>query len=178
MTFSERDIPEGMKEGADTAITLLGRRGSPTAYAIRDFLHRSDVPFRWVELTSDEEACAKAQVSGLADPRLPVCLFPDGTRLEHPTVRQITEKLGWFRNPSRSEYDLAIYGAGPAGLSAAVYGASEGLKTVLIERSAIGGQAGTSSKIENYLGFRAASAAPILPNGRASRRSGSARKFC
>lgn len=138
---------------AQPAITLLGTRGSPTAYAIRDFLHRSDVPFRWVELTDDEEARSKAQVSGLADPRLPVCLFPDGTRFEHPTIRQITEKLGWFRNPSRSEYDLAIYGAGPAGLSAAVYGASEGLKTVVVERSAVGGQAGSSPKIENYLGF-------------------------
>ena len=70
-----------------------------------------------------------------------------------PHVRQITEKLGWFHNPSLSEYDVAIYGAGPAGLSAAVYGASEGLKTVVIERSAVGGQAGTTSRIENYLGF-------------------------
>src|ERR1700693_2931519 len=96
--------------------------GSAAACAIRDFLYRSDVPFRWVELTSDDEARAKAGVGGLDDPRLPVCLFPDGTRFEHPTVRQITEKLGWFRNSSRSEYDLAIYGAGPAGLSAAVYG--------------------------------------------------------
>jgi thioredoxin reductase (NADPH) len=73
--------------------------------------------------------------------------------LECPTIRQITEKLGWFQNPSRSEYDLAIYGAGPAGLSAGVYGASEGLTTVIVERSAVGGQAGSSSKIENYLGF-------------------------
>jgi thioredoxin reductase (NADPH) len=137
----------------DHAITLLGTRGSPLAYAIRDFLHRSDVPFRWVELTSDEDARAKAQVNSLADPRLPVCLFPDGTRFERPTIRQITEKLGWFKNPSRSEYDLAIYGAGPAGLSAAVYGASDGLKTVVIERSAVGGQAGSSPRIENYLGF-------------------------
>ena len=85
--------------------------------------------------------------------RLPICIFPDGTRMERPTVRQVTEKLGWFRNPSRSEYDIAIYGAGPAGLSAAVYAASEGLKTALIERFAVGGQAGTSPKIENYLGF-------------------------
>jgi len=75
--------------------------------------------------------------------------------MECPTIRQITEKLGWFRNPSRSAYDLAIYGGGPAGLSAAVYGASEGLKTVLIERYAVGGQAGSTSKIENYLGFPA-----------------------
>src|ERR1700737_767580 len=73
--------------------------------------------------------------------------------MEAPTIRQITEKLGWFRDPSRSEYDLAIYGAGPAGLSAAGYGGSEGLATALGERWAVGGQAGTSSRIENYLGF-------------------------
>jgi thioredoxin reductase (NADPH) len=134
-------------------LRILGTRGSSAAYTIRDFLDRSDVPFRWVELTSDEEARAQAGVTGLSDAKLPVCVFPDGTRMERPTVRQITEKLGWLRNPSQTEYDLAIYGGGPAGLSAAVYGASEGLKTVLIERSAVGGQAGTSSKIENYLGF-------------------------
>ena len=73
--------------------------------------------------------------------------------MERPTIRQITEKLGWFHDPCRSEYDLAIFGAGPAGLSAAVYGASEGLKTVVVERWAVGGQAGSSPKIENYLGF-------------------------
>jgi thioredoxin reductase (NADPH) len=120
---------------------------------IRDFLQRSDVPFLWVELTTDGQARTEANVEGLSDARLPVCVFPDGTRLERPTVRQVTEKLGWLLNPSHAEYDLAIYGGGPAGLSAAVYGASEGLKTVLIERSAIGGQASTTSKIENYLGF-------------------------
>jgi thioredoxin reductase (NADPH) len=134
-------------------LRIFGTRGSPLAYTIRDFLHRSDVPFRWVELTSDEGARTEAGVAGLGDARLPVCVFPDGARLERPTVRQITEKLGWFRNPSQAEYDLAIYGGGPAGLSAAVYGASEGLKTVLVERLVLGGQAGTSSKIENYLGF-------------------------
>jgi thioredoxin reductase (NADPH) len=80
-------------------------------------------------------------------------VFPDGTRLENPTIRQVTDKLGWLHDPSRNEYDLAIYGAGPAGLSAAVYGASEGLKTVVVERSAVGGQASSSPKIENYLGF-------------------------
>ena len=134
-------------------IKLYGTRGSSAAYSVRDFLQRSDVPFQWIELTSDEQARAEANVSGLADDKLPVCVFDDGARLERPTLRQITEKLGWFRNPSRAEYDLAIYGAGPAGLSAAVYAASEGLKTVVIERSAIGGQAGSTSKIENYLGF-------------------------
>jgi thioredoxin reductase (NADPH) len=134
-------------------IRILGRAASSLGYMIRDFLHRSDVPFEWVELTSDEDARSQAGVSHVRDNRLPVCVFPDGTRLECPTLRQITEKLGWFHDPRRAEYDLAIYGAGPAGLSAAVYGASEGLTTVVIERSAVGGQAGSSSRIENYLGF-------------------------
>jgi len=133
-------------------IKLLGRLGNPLGFMIRDFLHRSDVPFDWIELRNDEEARAQAGVSGVNDKRLPVCVFPDGSRLECPTIRQITEKLGWFHGPSRAEYDLAIYGGGPAGLSAAVYGASE-VATVLVERSALGGQAASSSKIENYLGF-------------------------
>src|SRR5689334_22371304 len=135
------------------AVRLYGKRGSPQAYAIRDFLQRSDIPFEWVELSTNEQACAELGLENLDDSRLPICIFPDGTRMEHPTVRQVTEKLGWFRNPSRSEYDVAIYGAGPAGLSAAVYAASEGLKTAVIERFTTGGQAGTSPKIENYLGF-------------------------
>ena len=141
-----------MKDVAPT-LQLFGTRGSPAAYAIRDFLARCDVPFAWIELRDDEQARAFAYVSGLGDNRLPLCVFADGTRLENPTVRQVTEKLGWFKNPSRSEYDLSIYGAGPAGLSAAVCGASEGLKTVVVERLAVGGQAATSPKIENYLGF-------------------------
>ena len=138
---------------AELKVKLFGTRGSAEAYAIRDFLHRCDVPFEWIELSDDAKARSEAHVDGLNDRRLPICFFPDGTRMEHPTVRQISEKLGLFQNPSRSEYDLSIYGAGPAGLSAAVYGASEGLKTVLIERFAVGGQAGSSPKIENYLGF-------------------------
>ena len=137
----------------NSQVQILGTRGSPEAYAIREFLHRCDVRFHWVELSNDEQARALAQVTNVDDNRLPICVFPDGTRLEHPTVRQISEKLGLFKNPSQSEYDLSIYGAGPAGLSAAVYGASEGLKTVVIERFALGGQAGTSPKLENYLGF-------------------------
>jgi thioredoxin reductase (NADPH) len=137
----------------DPKIQLYGRRGSAQAHAIRDFLYRSGAPFQWIELNADEQARTEANVAGLDDARLPVCCFPDGTRLECPTIRQITEKLGWFQNPSREQYDLAIYGAGPAGLSAAVYGASEGLKTVVVERWAVGGQAASSPKIENYLGF-------------------------
>jgi thioredoxin reductase (NADPH) len=138
---------------ADGRIRLIGKRGCARAYAIRDFLHRNGVPFEWIELADDEQAQGQADVSGVHDDRLPICAFPDGTRLEAPTVRQVTEKLGWFRNPSRPEYDLSIYGAGPAGLSAAVYAASEGLKTVVVERWAVGGQAGSSPRIENYPGF-------------------------
>jgi thioredoxin reductase (NADPH) len=134
-------------------LTLIGVHRSPKGYALRDFLHRSNVPFIWTELTSDAEARENAQVSGLSDRRLPICIFPDGERMESPTIRQVVEKLGWFKTPSRKEYDLAILGAGPAGLSAAVYGASEGLKTVVIERSVIGGQASSTTRIENYLGF-------------------------
>src|ERR1700681_14994 len=119
-------------------VKVYGKLGSSAAYAIRDFLHRCDVPFEWVEVGESSAAA-----------RLPVCEFPDGTRMERPTIRQITQKLGWFKNPSRSEYELAIYGAGPAGLSASVYGSSDGLKTILIERWAVGGQAATSPKIEN-----------------------------
>src|SRR3981189_3668448 len=133
-------------------VKIVGKPGSPIAYAIRDFLHRSDVPYEWIEIHNDEQARAEG-VLAVHETKFPVCIFQDDTRLECPTVRQITEKLGWFRDPSRSEYDLAIYGAGPAGLSAAVYGASEGLKTVVVERSAVGGQAGSSPKIENCLGF-------------------------
>ena len=126
--------------GDRPAVRVYGRLGNAAAYAIRDFLHRCDVRFEWVQV--DDRA-----------PRDPLCVFPDGTRMEAPTIRQITEKLGWFRHPSRTEYDVAIYGAGPAGLSAAVYAGADGLSTVLVERWAIGGQAGSSSRIENYLGF-------------------------
>src|SRR6266853_5073687 len=146
-------MAERSGNGTSPLVKIFGRLGSATAYAIRDFLHRSDVPFEWVQLATDDQARSLAGVDHLQDSRLPVCVFADGTRMECPTVRQITEKLGWFRAPARSEYDLAIYGAGPAGLSAAVYGASEGLKTIVIEKWAVGGQAGSSPRIENYLGF-------------------------
>jgi thioredoxin reductase (NADPH) len=133
-------------------VKVFGRTGSPQCYAVRDFLYRNDVPAMWIEVRTDDQA-REVGLESARDDRLPVCIFADGTRLERPTIRSISEKLGWYRDPSLSEYDLAIYGAGPAGLSAAVYGASEGLKTVVIERWAVGGQAGSSPKIENYLGF-------------------------
>ena len=138
---------------AQRAIKIYGTRGSAACYSIRDFLHRSDVPFQWIDLASDKQARAEAQVSGLEDYRLPICGFPTGHALSAQRFVKSSRSSGWYKNPSREEYDLAIYGAGPAGLSAAVYGASEGLKTVVIERYAVGGQAGSSPKIENYLGF-------------------------
>jgi thioredoxin reductase (NADPH) len=134
------------------AVRVFGRIGSAHCYAVRDFLYRNDVRADWVELRTDEDARAIG-LDGLNEDRLPVCIYADGTRLERPTIRAVSERLGWFHAPSLSEYDLAIYGAGPAGLSAAVYGASEGLKTVVVERWAVGGQAASSPKIENYLGF-------------------------
>ena len=133
-------------------VKVIGPTGSAPCYAIRDFLYRNDVPFQWVELRDDAQARALG-LEGVSDERLPVCEFPDGTRLERPTIRGLAERLGLFREPSHLEYDLAIYGAGPAGLSAAVYAASEGLRTVVVERWAVGGQAGSSPNIENYLGF-------------------------
>src|SRR5262249_29769313 len=147
---------------SEPRVRIYGTKGSALSYTIRDFLARSDVPFEWIELRSDEEAKALAGVDHRCDARLQLSVFPDGTRLERPMLRQIVERLGCFRDPSRSEYDLAIYGAGPAGLSAAVYGASEGLKTVVVERYAIGGQAGSSSKNENYLGFPDGITGPAL----------------
>ena len=97
----------------DAPVRLYGKRGCPAAYAIRDFLQRSDIPFEWIELRDDVRAQKELGLEGVDDTRLPICIFADGTRMERPTVRQVTEKLGWFRNPSRSEYDLAIYGLGP-----------------------------------------------------------------
>ncbi len=148
-------------------VRIIGKPGSAVAWQIRDFLHRSDVPFEWVEVRDNAQAQAAAGVASVNDSRLPVCLFPDGSRLECPTIRQILEKLGWYHGPSRSEYDVAIYGAGPAGLSAAVYAASEGLRTVVVERYTVGGQAGSSSAIENYLGFpRGVSGADLAERAR------------
>lgn len=110
------------------------------------------VPYDWVEL-NEASARSLPGVSGLDDPALPLGEFPDGTRLLSASVPEITQRFGWVSRPRLARYDISIYGGGPAGLSAAVYAASEGLKTVLVERQAICGQAGSSSLIENYLGF-------------------------
>lgn len=134
-------------------VRLFGHRDSAEAWEIRDFLKRSVVEFQWIELASDEDCRAALGLPILANVRLPVVELPGGERLFGPSLRDVAARLGFVTKPKLREYDLSIYGAGPAGLSAAVYAASEGLRTVLIERSAVGGQAGTTSMIENYLGF-------------------------
>jgi thioredoxin reductase (NADPH) len=134
-------------------VRMYGAPGCRISFTVRDFLQRSAVPFEFTELKTDEEARALPGISSLQDDRLPVCELPSGVRLYTPTLREVAESLGYLAKPKLEEYDVSIYGAGPAGLSAAVYAASEGLRTVIIERGAVGGQGGSSSRIENYLGF-------------------------
>ena len=137
-------------------IRVLGTRWSPRAYEVRDFLARNQVPYQWidVELASEDPEVKQVVASiGEEADHLPLTLFPDGTRMFESTPAQIADKIGLRTRAETQFYDFAIIGGGPAGLAAAVYGASEGLKTVMIDREAPGGQAGLSSRIENYLGF-------------------------
>jgi thioredoxin reductase (NADPH) len=134
-------------------VRLLGHRDDAGAWQIRDFLKRSVVESQWIELSTEEDCRRELGLSDLKSVNLPVVELPDGTRLFGPTLRDVADRLGFVTKPRLRQYDVSIYGAGSAGLSAAVYAASEGLSTVLIERSAVGGQAGTTSMIENYMGF-------------------------
>jgi len=136
-------------------VRLIGHRYSKESHDLRDFLVRNRVPARWLDIERDGEARELLQVAGVDAERLPVALLEDGAVLERPTILELAERLGIAGAPAQSHYDLVVVGGGPAGLAAAVYGASEGLKTVLVEREAPGGQAGQSSRIENYLGFPA-----------------------
>jgi thioredoxin reductase (NADPH) len=124
----------------------------PAGYLLRDFLSRTVAQYTWTELTDDGESIDALGVP-LDRLRLPVVQLPGGERLEAPDPAALARRLGWVVQPSAEVYDLSIYGAGPAGLSAAVYAASEGLRVAVVERDAVGGQAGSSSLIENYLGF-------------------------
>ena len=135
-------------------IRVIGQKWSPQAHRVKYFLARHQIPYQWLDFETEAEARALVEHAGQAG-QLPLVLFPDGSHFFNPTLRQIGEKLGLKTRPQMPHYDLVIIGAGPAGLAAAVYGASEGLKTVTIERVAPGGQAGSSSRIENYLGFPA-----------------------
>jgi thioredoxin reductase (NADPH) len=132
----------------EQAITIIGDRWDLACHDVRDFLARNHVPYRWRNPSDD----AEGKNDGGAH-RYPVVVTPAGDRIESPSFRELADHVGLHTRPSRAEYDVVIVGGGPAGLGAAVYGASEGLETLLVECLAPGGQAGTSSRIENYLGF-------------------------
>jgi len=138
-------------------IRVLGNRWSPASHNIKDFLARNHVPYQWMDIETTEADPEVRDLVGLLEEEetrnLPVVIFPNGLRLRQPTLAELAEHAGLKTKATEAFYDLAIVGGGPAGLAAAVYGASEGLRTVMIEREAPGGQAGMSSRIENYLGF-------------------------
>jgi thioredoxin reductase (NADPH) len=134
-------------------LRLLSGRWAPRGHVIRDFLTRNQVPYTWLDPTEPEGRRLADSLEDRADPASPVVLLPDGSVLRDPTNSELAAAIGLSTRSAKKFYDLVIVGAGPAGLAAAVYGASEGLKTLLVEREAPGGQAGTTSRIENYLGF-------------------------
>jgi thioredoxin reductase (NADPH) len=134
-------------------VVLVGRRASSLGYELRDFLSRNGVPYDWVEIDDADRVRQLFDGDDVDPSGLPICVLPDGRRLGAATVQQVASGLGMVAAPRLAEYDIAIVGAGPAGLAAAVYAASEGLRMVAIEAVAPGGQAGTTSMIENYLGF-------------------------
>ena len=136
-----------------TGIRIVGDRWSPDGHTLRDFLARNQVPYRWLDVEVDEEAKTLLAGEQLAPERLPLVIFEDGERLEKPTALELARKAGLNTEAANEFYDLIIVGAGPAGLASGVYGASEGLKVAVLDSEAPGGQAGTSSRIENYLGF-------------------------
>jgi len=137
-------------------LRLVGYQWSPQSHAIKDFLASNLIPYRWLDVTRDADARALLDAAGVTLEELPALFFDDGSPvMRNPDARQVAERLGKPLTAAFDVYDLAIVGAGPAGLAAAVYGASEGLRTLLLDRHAPGGQAGSSSRIENYLGFPA-----------------------
>ena len=140
-------------------IRVLGNRWSPHSHNVKDLLSRNHIPYRWLDIeTAETDSEVKQLIDSLDDDeraRLPLLVFADGTRMAQPDPSEVAEKVGLKTHATEAFYDLVIVGGGPAGLAAAVYGASEGVRTLMIEREAPGGQAGMSSKIENYLGFPA-----------------------
>jgi thioredoxin reductase (NADPH) len=147
-------------------LRVVGNRWSSDSHRLRDFLARNRVSYRWLDVEGSDEARRILEQLDYGAPKLPVIVFEDGSHIEAPDNREVAAKIGLKTHAERPFYDLIIVGAGPAGLAAAVYGASEGLRTVLIEREVPGGQAGTSSKIENYLGFHSG-----IAGGELSRRA-------
>ncbi|MFF2200209.1 FAD-dependent oxidoreductase [Streptomyces sp. NPDC058145] len=131
---------------------VVGHRWSARSSDVREFLARNQVPYRWYSV-EEPEGRRLLTAAGQDGQRLPLVVTPDGTALVEPEAPELAARVGLATTPTADFYDLVVIGGGPAGLGAAVYGASEGLRTVLVERSATGGQAGQSSRIENYLGF-------------------------
>jgi thioredoxin reductase (NADPH) len=134
-------------------IRVAGTLWSASSHNVKEFLARSQVPYQWLDIERNDEARELVESSSNGKPALPTIFFPDGTTLVDPDLSTLADKVGMTTQARQPFYDLIIIGAGPAGLGGAVYGASEGLRTVVIERGAAGGQAGTSARIENYLGF-------------------------
>ena len=134
-------------------LRLVGHRWSPLSHQLKDYLARNQIPYHWTDVELDPEGMKTIESLGVDASELPVVIFPDGTYLSRPDNASVAAKAGRSTKASLPFYDVIIVGGGPAGLAAAVYGASEGLRTLMIEREAPGGQAGTSSRIENYLGF-------------------------
>ena len=136
-----------------TEVRVVGHRWSEASHSIKTFLARNHVPYRWLDIERDEEARRLRDFAHAATDDLPLVLLPEGERLSHPSTVELAGALGLRTHAEQPLYDVCIVGGGPAGLAAAVYAASEGLRTVVVEREAPGGQAGQSAAIENYLGF-------------------------
>lgn len=134
-------------------VRVAGTLWSASTHNIKDFLSRNQIPYLWMDIEKDKQARALVEATNPEDHRLPVIFLPDGEPLVQPSFRELADSLGLQTQAKQPFYDLIVVGAGPAGLAAGVYGGSEGLRTVMIEKEATGGQAGTSSRIENYLGF-------------------------
>lgn len=133
-------------------IYVVGTRWSPSTHELKDFLAKSQIPYRWIEPGTTSDPRIHAAI-GESPTTMPVLIFPDGSVLQKPTLPEVATKLGLTTKPTHDFYDVIIVGAGPAGLACALYCSTEGLRTILVEREAAGGQAGLSSRIENYLGF-------------------------
>ncbi|MDQ6894646.1 MAG: FAD-dependent oxidoreductase [Acidobacteriota bacterium] len=136
-------------------LRLIGHQWSPRSHAIKDFLASNLIPYRWLDVNRESDTGPLLDAAGVGLDQLPALFFEDGSVLRDPEPREVAERLGRSLSAAFDLYDLVIVGAGPAGLAAAVYGASEGLRTLLLDRHAPGGQAGSSARIENYLGFPA-----------------------
>ena len=134
-------------------IRVVGFQYSPKSHEVKDFLSGNLIPYQWLDIMNEPKAKELLELSGLEDQHLPAVFFEDGSHLTNPSTVELGEKVGLKSKAAEKMYDVIIIGAGPAGMAAAVYGGSEGLKTLLIEKHSPGGQAGTSSRIENYLGF-------------------------